>query len=448
VSVSVPPEEASRSRASTAPVLATLAATAPEDAGASGTHASASPARPPRPGDDIILAAVPLATIAGEVSAMKSWDAFRARSGAPRFLAAGVSQEAAEDTLCMFLLTLFAEMKPRRKSSQSAQPKSAGAVVAHVKRVHERDAARLPCTPRVQKLVSALATEVAKEFGPEALVPSGKLPMTLDMLLHARGAVVGREIAGRRVDWSTPFWTCVWAVLLLMWYMGARKSDVLPTLKTPFDKRRLNRAALTFSAPVRAPSAARAPGALVAQASAGGVRVRIAGTKTDQTGARYAASEVVFADRGLDDPADGAAALRAYAAACPVPEGVEPGSRPLFEVAGEEPITGELLDKILKEVLAISLGAGSPRYSMHSMRSGAATALRAAGFADSEICRAFRWASLPAMLGYARASDGDRVAVTDALAVRVPPARRAIAVAEPAATAPSAAGQIVGSRPA
>jgi hypothetical protein len=190
-------------------------------------------------------------------------------------------------------------------------------VVAHVRRVHERDAARLPDTPRVQKLVSALATEVAKEFGPEALVASGKLPMTLDILLHARGAVVGREIAGRLVDWRTPFWTCVWAVLLLMWYMGARKSDVLPTLKTPFDKRRLNRAALTFSAPGRAPSAARgrAPGALVTQARAGSVRVRIAGTKTDQTGARYATSEVVFEDRGLDHPADGAAALRAYAAA-------------------------------------------------------------------------------------------------------------------------------------
>jgi hypothetical protein len=445
VAVSVPPEKAARSRASAARVPATPAAAAPKDAGASEENASASLARPPRPGDDIILAAVPLATKAGEVSAMKSWDAFRARSGAPRFLAAGVSQEAAEDTLCMFLLTLFAEMKPRRKEAQSAQPKSAGAVVAHVKRVHERDAARLPCTPRVQKLISALAIEVAKEFGPEALVTSGKLPMTLDMLLHARGAVVGREIAGRRVDWSTPFWTCVWAVLLLMWYMGARKSDVLPTLKTPFDKRRLNRAALTFGAPVRAPSAENAPGAPVALARAGGVRVRIAGTKTDQTGARYAASEVVFADKGLDDPADGAAALRAYAAACPVPEGVEPGSRPLFEVAGEEPITGELLDKILKEMLAISLGAGSPRYSMHSMRSGAATALRAAGFADSEICRAFRWASLPSMLGYARASDGDRLAVTTALAVRGP---RAIAVAVPTATTPSATGQIVGSTPA
>jgi hypothetical protein len=49
------------------------------------------------------------------------------------------------------------------------------------------------------------------------------------------------------------------------------------------------------------------------------------------------------------------------------------------------------------------------------------------------------------MFGYARASDGDRVAVTTALAVRGP---RAIAVAEPTATTPSAAGQVVGSTPA
>jgi hypothetical protein len=67
VSVLMPPGEANRSQASGTPALATLAAAAPEGAGLPDAHASASPARPPRPGDDIILAAVPLSTSTAQV---------------------------------------------------------------------------------------------------------------------------------------------------------------------------------------------------------------------------------------------------------------------------------------------------------------------------------------------------------------------------------------------
>jgi hypothetical protein len=74
-------------------------------------------------------------------------------------------------------------------------------------------------------------------------------------------------------------------------------------------------------------------------------------------------------------------------------------------------------------MLSASLGSDAPRYLLHSMRSGAATALRNAGYSDSEICRAFRWASMPCMQGYARTDTTERVEVTRTLAERTPATR-------------------------
>jgi hypothetical protein len=80
--------------------------------------------------------------------------------------------------------------------------------------------------------------------------------MTLDLLVRARAATAGSMIAKRVVDWSTPFWRCMWAIFILLWYSGARKSDAMPTKNTPFSKRwRLRH----FPQPGRRPSAKLAP---------------------------------------------------------------------------------------------------------------------------------------------------------------------------------------------
>jgi hypothetical protein len=129
------------------------------------------------------------------------------------------------------------------------------------------------------------------------------------------------------------------------------------------------------------------------------------------------------ADDGESGPANGARALRLFVAACPPDAAVALRDQPLFSVPGCEPITGELLDGILTAMLAASLGSDAPRYSLHSMRSGAATALRNAGYSDSEICRAFRWASMPCMQGYARTDTAERLDITRTLAEHAPATR-------------------------
>jgi hypothetical protein len=210
---------------------------------------------------------------------------------------------------------------------------------------------------------------------------------------------------------------------MLLWYAGARKSDVLPTKTTPFDRRRMSRAAISFHAHGATARAGRRPLAIL-PADGATVRVQIAGSKTDQTRVLYADSDVVLADDGDDSPANGARALRLFVAACPPDGAVELCDQPLFSAPGCEPITGELLEGILTAMLTASLGSDAPRYSLHSMRSGAATALRNAGYSDSEICRAFRWASMPCMQGYARTDTAaERVEVTRTLADCTPATR-------------------------
>jgi hypothetical protein len=216
-----------------------------------------------RPGDELIREAVPPNTLNAEASALESWDSFRGSTGAARHLAPDLDPSAVEDVFCMFLLALMTSMKPRKKASPSVQPKSAAAVIEHIRRVHTRDGHRLPPTPRVSALVKALEVRIAKTHGPGALLPEKKAPMTLDILLYARTTAAGRTIAGRVVVWTEPFWTCIWAAVMLLCTAGARKSDVLPTKTTPFDRRRTCRAAISFHAHGATARAGRRPLAIL-----------------------------------------------------------------------------------------------------------------------------------------------------------------------------------------
>jgi hypothetical protein len=295
------------------------------------------------------------------------------------------------------------------------KPESALAVVIAVQRALRRSVA-IHGTPRVFALKKALETINARSHGHETTDVSRKMPMRMEIMLHARDCCADKEVAGRNVDWSSPFWTCIWAVLMTLWYMGARKSDVLPTAKTPFDRSRMSRESLTFHKQnAILPRNRDTPTAeQLAPIKGGLVRIRLGASKADQTGAINAMNDTVLSDDGEKSPANGAAALHAYVSACPL-GGRAPNSVPLFFVPNDVPITGELVDKILKAMLSIALGADAPQYSLHSMRIGAATALRAAGYTDEQICRAFRWASIPCMLGYATVGVAERVGVSRSL---------------------------------
>ena len=368
-------------------------------------------------GAQLLMDNTPTATLVARKGAVRKWEQFRAERNEPMRLPIGLSPENTDEILALFLLWTYDNMRPGKHSAKAAQPKSAKQVVGHVRAQHLMDGITLPPSPRIAKLVAALEVKHAREHGPEALVTVRKEPMTIKILLTMRATVAGTTIDGRTVDWDAPFWVTIWAVLLTLFYFGGRKSDILPTAVTPFDKRRMSRQHMTFVArgTLDRPSRARtAPTANLLQPFAGAtVLLRMGASKADQAGTVNAD----FVSRIEDDndtcASNGAIALRRYAELCPYVG--DAGAQPLFVVPNEVAITGELLDKLLKLMLARTLGSDSVMYSMHSMRIGAATALLAADYSHAEICRALRWVSLPSELLYARPSAESQTAITTTL---------------------------------
>jgi hypothetical protein len=374
--------------------------------------ASLSPAAGGRVGDDLISAAVPANTRGVETSAWKSWCAFREGRGEPHRVDDAMPQRDFEDLCCAFYLTVYGGMRARRKADGLPKPQSAMQVVCAMRRLHARLYGELKPAPRVGRLCEALATRVAATVGTNALLPSRKAPLTLESILNAnaKAEADGLVVDGRVVDWSSPFFMCYRAASLTLFYAGARKSDVLVTAGTPHDRRRPSAADLTFHAPGAAlPPRLAAPSVAELTPRADGVvRVFLRGTKADQTCVVNADYALLLDGADDGDPANGAEALRAYAAACPRLADVPLVDQPLFAVDGVA-FSGELFDKVTKAILANLLGEAAADYSSHSFRIGAATALRDAGYSDAEIMRAFRWKSMPVMDGYARVGDEARL---------------------------------------
>jgi hypothetical protein len=237
----------------------------------------------------------------------------------------------------------------------------------------------------------------------------------------------------------------MWAIFILLWYSGARKSDAMPTNNTPFSKRRMHRASVTFHSPgADLPQSWRPPTVDELTPHAGmHARVRMAASKTDQTGTIHAAIDSLLIDSDSPSPANGAQAMREYLLACPPIQGVPLRDQPLFSVPNENPIEGALIDEVFHGLMLATVGDDAGLFSVHSMRIGAATTLRDAGYDDTEICRALRWASVPCMQNYARVSRDEREGIAQALrSARTSPAAsrpaapaNALVVASPAAPA-------------
>jgi hypothetical protein len=273
--------------------------------------------------------ATPSATGRVDAAAWRSWTTFREGRGEPLAFTDPPGQRAVEDALCAFLLSVFGAMQPRTRGDAVPQPKSALAVVSAVRRVHKRLHYALPPTPRVAQLSNALEVCIVRSDGPDALAASRKAPLTLELILGANDKASGLTVGGRIVDWEAPFWKCYRAAELALWFSGARKADLLTTTNTPFDRSRVSRAHLAFDDK--------------------GATLRLATTKADPTGAINAAYALVLADAD-GDGADGAAALRAYHAACPPRDDVPLGDQPLFAVEGVA-LSGELFEKIHRAIL-------------------------------------------------------------------------------------------------
>jgi hypothetical protein len=104
-------------------------------------------------------------------------------------------------------------------------------------------------------------------------------------------------------------------------------------------------------------------------------RVRMAASKTDQTGTIHAAIDSLLIDSDSPSPANGAQAMREYLLACPPIQCVPLRDQPLFSVPNEKPIEGALIDEVFHGLMLATTGEDAGLFSVHSMRIGAATTL-------------------------------------------------------------------------
>ena len=127
-----------------------------------------------------------------------------------------------------FLITKHYTMIPRSRSDPAAKPASAMAVVASVRRCHERRGIVMARSPQLTYVLKGLLRLYVLAHGPESLMPQRKEPLTNE---HTRAILSVRDgtvIEGLVVNWSSPVFVAFAALLTTLRHAGARKSDLIP----------------------------------------------------------------------------------------------------------------------------------------------------------------------------------------------------------------------------
>jgi hypothetical protein len=260
--------------------MATAAVAAPRDLGAilqrARQHASDASARPtqgaaaPAPqtslsprsrttGIDDLAArarravdeAASLNTKAAESSAWRWWLPFCEAHDLPTYRPApdapGFSAPWETSVQHAFVMWVCERMKPRAAADPGPKPASALAVVAGVRRVHERAGRPMAPAPGLDALSRSLELALVRAHGTSAVAASRKDPLTREHILAIRARCAGALLLGSTVEWEQPYWLVFWMALLTTWQSGMRLSDALTTPGTPFHAGRLSRASLTFT---------------------------------------------------------------------------------------------------------------------------------------------------------------------------------------------------------
>ena len=301
--------------------------------------------------------------------------------------------------LCGFLLYL-ADSMPGRGGNASAKPQSNFQMVLAVRRIHERMGARMEVLHGVRKVYDSLIKTFVATHGPDELVPARKEPLDGPRLERLFSLPNGTTLGSRTVDWDSAYWVA-WRAMLSCGFAAAfRKAELLPAPNTTAGPCDLTRASISWiigGVAVADPSAEQ----LASLASGDYCVIKPPTSKADPFGLHFTTKPIYlpFADN-LGNAARNVATL---VTAVPISTDQRP-SVPLFSfnaggVAMGHAEASHVLQHALKAAFPL---ADSSRWSMHSLRIGAATALMKAG-ASMELIQALcRWRSPKSVNIYAR----------------------------------------------
>jgi hypothetical protein len=297
--------------------------------------------------------------------------------------------------LATFLLYVYPKMKGKR-GRQWASPRSAFAYVLSIIRIFREWKIILPPAKVVQGELHGLLRAFVGVYGAHALMPQRREPfrfsMVQDLLRHPKD-----RLGARSYD---PASTIGWAfrgMLALGWRTGHRLAEFVahPSGEVCYVTRH-DVTYLIAGVPVADPT----PAQLALLRPGDTILIAPPRSKTDQFGEIHSPFPSAIAYSA--DTNSAGYIIQQIELLRPV-HGRSRESTPLFADESGLPYTHSVMDTLLHAALVRLYGEQvASCYSWHSLRSGLATALKAAGCADDVIQMICRWANPESLKVYAR----------------------------------------------
>ena len=302
--------------------------------------------------------------------------------------------------MATFMLHVYPKMKGKN-GRRWAKPRSAFAYVLTLIRIFKRAKVYLPPASTVRGELQGLLRAFVNVYGKTALQPKRQEPMLFSMVVTMCDADLHGKTLHRGFKWSDSRQICKTfrRMLKVGWRTGHRLAEFVfyPTGEIYY----CTRGDLVWLI----------NGQLVTDPSEAQLRSLVPGrdkalllpprSKTDQFGEVHAPfpSAIEFHP---DKPCNAGRALQEIELEQPC-HGAEREIRPLFADENGHPFTHDAMDNLLYAVLLFLFGAGAAdTHSWHSLRSGLASALKAAGCSSDDIQLICRWLNPESLRAYAR----------------------------------------------
>ena len=280
------------------------------------------------------------------------------------------------------------------------KPQTAWDAVLAVKRIHKRLGAPIGVLPLVRSIFQGVVKKYVQLHGADALMPKRKEPLSDSIIASMLALPAGIKLGKQTLDWTSPFFIVFKAVLCTGFSSGMRKAEMAYAANENFDASRMSRASLSWiikGKKVASPSMAQ----LLALNVGDYVGIKPGRAKNDPWALHFGWKPMWMPY--ADTATNAAKAIAAMLIAVPVPNHMA-ASVPLFSLNTEgAPIRHSTADSMLQYLLKAAMpDEDTTKWSMHSLRIGAACALMVAGASTDEIMALCRWRSPGSVLIYAR----------------------------------------------
>ena len=307
--------------------------------------------------------------------------------------------------ICGFLIHQ-AETMSGRGGHGRAKPQSAFNMVLAIKRIHSRLGCPIEILPGVRRVLEALVKKFIALHGAEAILPKRKEPLDAVRIARMLAVADGTKLSARStVDWNTPLFRVVKALLCTGFAAAFRKAELIPASSVTDINHYLTRASVSWilgGEAVAFPSAEQLAAITVGDYCA----LKPPLLKNDAFGLHFG-WKPIWLPVG-NSTTNAARAIAELIMATPIP--MERASiTPLFCLDCDgTPLYHREADRILAHLLKVTFPEeDSSRWSFHSLRIGAACALLKAN-ASMELIQALcRWRSPKSVGIYARLGPAD-----------------------------------------